>query len=244
VIDGIWPLVLISLVVVGALGMASVLLFSRSRLKSSKVTLWVALVGVFLVITPTLYESVKKPEAYVFVKCNTTSETAPSTVSCEAIASEYDSIQWSINDEIIEGFSGLNFEREIEASGEYKFEVQLTNKNFFREAISSFSAQVVIAGPLPPEPELIEVKQPFSETSLNVRSFRFVFPPKPGFKIIDARLENVRKSQAYGVRVLIENGVAVVSGTLKPKQYFKGFAMRVEPAKVTGLVVMTQMQEQ
>ncbi|WP_415894374.1 hypothetical protein ACMXYN_08425 [Neptuniibacter sp. PT8_73] len=243
-IDGVWPLVLISLVVLGALGMASVLLFSKSDLKSSKVSLWIATLGVVLAITPTLYQSVKKPEAYVFVKCQATSETAPSTVSCVAEASDYYLVQWSINNDIVEDVSELNIEREIHEPGEYRFEAKVRNKNLFREAESSFSTRVVISEPPPPEPEVLEIKQSFSEYSKIPRSFRLVFPPKNGFEIVDARLESVRESKAYNIRVSIDNGVAIVTGQLKPKQYFKGFSMRFEPAKVSGLVVLTQQQEQ
>lgn len=243
-IDGIWPLVLIGLVVVGAIGLASLLLFSKSDIKSSKVTLWIALSGVVIVITPTLIQSVKKPEAYVFVKCQATSEAAPSTVSCTAEASDYHSLQWSINNDVIEDATELHIEREIYEPGEYSVKVQITNKNLFRKAESSFSTQVVISEPQPPEPEVLEVKESFSENSKFPKTIRLYFPPKNGFEIVDAKLESMRTSQAYDIKVSLENGVAVVSGQLKPKNYFKGFSMRPEPARVSGIVTLTQKQVQ
>ncbi|PRO70121.1 hypothetical protein [Alteromonas gracilis] len=245
-IDGIWPLVLIGLVVAGALGLVTLLLLSKSDIKSSKVTFWIALSGVVLVITPTLIQSVKKPEAYVFVKCQATSETVPSTVSCTAEASDYHSLQWSINNEVIEDATELNIEREIYEPGEYSVKVQITNKNLFRKAESSFSTQVVISEPQPPEPEVLEleVKESFSENSKFPKTIRLYFPPKNGFEIVDAKLESMRTSQAYDIQVSLENGVAVVSGQLKPKNYFKGFSMRPEPARVSGIVTLTQKQVQ
>lgn len=223
--------------------MASVLLFAKSNLRSSRVTLGISLIGSLLVIIPTVYQWFKKPEVYVFVKCQATSETVPSTVSCEAQVSEYDSILWTINGQVVQGFSGPQMKTEIDRPGEFTIAAEVFMRNLFQESASSSSAQLVIDEPSILIPEVIETKQPFSDVSRVPRDFEFIFPLKPGFRIVDAKLENLDTAQAYGVRVTIKGGVAVVSGSLKPQRYYSGFEMRAKPATVSGLVALVQQQE-